>query len=92
MRWNFRKIKLKFINGEWWQEKEPNPQNNINIIFLILIRLFQKQISQTLKIDYKYKNQNWTLIQKSNEKKAKKQELVARPHILPFVFICRKKG
>ena len=47
MLWNFQKIKLKFINGQWWQQKEPNPQNNINMIFLILIRLFQKQTNKS---------------------------------------------
>ena len=25
------KLPLKFINGEWWQEKEVNLQNNITI-------------------------------------------------------------
>ena len=25
------KLPLKFINGEWWQEKEGNLQNNITI-------------------------------------------------------------
>ena len=52
MLWNFQNFAPKFINGEWWQQKEANLQNNINISFIILIRLFQKQIeTRILKID-----------------------------------------
>ena len=43
MLWNFQIFILKFINGEWWQQKQTNLQNNINQTFLILIELFQKQ-------------------------------------------------
>ena len=48
---------------------EANLQNNINKKFLILISLFQKQTkNRILKFDYQYKNENWTLMQKTNEK------------------------
>ena len=46
MLWNFQNFTLKFIKGEWWQQKEANLQNNINITFLILIKLFQKQMNK----------------------------------------------
>ena len=52
MLWNFQNFTLKFINGEWWQQKEANLQNNINITFLILIKLFQKQTN-------KLNSENW---------------------------------
>ena len=57
MIWNFKNFVLKFINGEWWQQKEANPQNNINETFLILIKSRwlssskNQQINWTLKID-----------------------------------------
>ena len=52
MYWNFQNftLLLQFINGEWWQQKQTNLQNNINRMFLILIGLFQKQTNK-LKID-----------------------------------------
>ena len=40
---NFQNFTLKFMNGEWWQERKQIYKNNINITFLILIRLFEKQ-------------------------------------------------
>ena len=40
---NFQNFRLKFMNGEWWQERKQIYKNNINITFLILIRLFEKQ-------------------------------------------------
>ena len=43
MLWSFQNFKLKFINAEWWQQKQTNLQNNINRTFLILTGLFQKQ-------------------------------------------------
>ena len=43
MLWNFHIFTLKFINGEWWQQKQTNQQNNINQTFVILTGLFQKQ-------------------------------------------------
>ena len=57
MIWNFKNFVLKFINGEWWQQKEANLQNNINETFLILIKSRwlssskNQQINWTLKID-----------------------------------------
>ena len=49
---NFQSFTVKRINGEWWQQKEANLQNNMNITFLILIRLFEKQTKcRILKID-----------------------------------------
>ena len=87
MLYNFQNFTLKFINDGRWQQKEANQQNNINITFLVLIQLFQKQTNKlNSKIQKKCKNQNWTLMQKSNEKTPKKLELVARPNILPVVF------
>ena len=54
-------------NGD--NKDEANLQNNINKKFLILISLFQKQTkNRILKFDYQYKNENWTLMQKTNEK------------------------
>ena len=69
MLWNFHDFTLKFVNGEWWQHKQTNLQSNINRTFVILSGLFQKQTNKlnSLKIDYKCKNHNWTLTQKSNE-------------------------
>ena len=52
MLWNFQNFTLKFINDEWWQQKEANLQNNINIIFVILIKLSQKQTN-------KLNSENW---------------------------------
>ena len=52
MLWNFQNFTLKFIDGEWWQQKEVNLQNNINKTFLILIKLFQKQTN-------KLNSENW---------------------------------
>ena len=34
MLWNFQNFTIKFINGEWWQQKQTNPQNIINEYFL----------------------------------------------------------
>ena len=52
-----------------------------------------KEANQTLKTDYKYQNENWTLIQSYNDKEnEKKQELVDRPHLLPLVFYLGNKG
>ena len=42
MLWNFQNFTLKFINGEWLQQKQTNIQNNITRTFPILIGLFQK--------------------------------------------------
>ena len=72
MLWNFQNLTLKFINGEWWQQKETNLQSNRSITFLFLIKQFQKQTNWTMKIDKKCKNQNWTQMQKPTEKKMKK--------------------
>ena len=47
MLWSFQNFTLKFMNGEWWQQKEANLKNNINITFPILIRLFQKQTNKS---------------------------------------------
>ena len=43
---NFQNFTLKFINGEWWQQKQINLQNNINRTFLIMIGLSQKQTNK----------------------------------------------
>ena len=58
MLWNFHNFTLKFINRQWWQQKEANLQNNINITFLILIRLFQKTNKKT-------NSENWVEVWKS---------------------------
>ena len=46
MLWNFQNFTLKFINGERWQQKKTNLQNNIKRTSLILIGLFQKQTNK----------------------------------------------
>ena len=57
MLWNFQNFALNFVNGEWCQQKEAIPQNNINITFLILIMLFQK-------ITNKSSSENWLEVEK----------------------------
>ena len=52
MLWNFQNFTLKFFNGEYWQQKKANLENNINITFIILIKLFQKQTN-------KLNSENW---------------------------------
>ena len=43
---------LKFINVEWWQQKEANLQNNTKTAFLSWLAYSKnKQINRTLKID-----------------------------------------
>ena len=69
MLWNFQNFTIKFINGEWWQQKQTNLQNNINEHFLSWLGYSKnKQINWSLKIDLKRKNQTWTLIKNYNEK------------------------
>ena len=79
MLWKF--FTLKFINGEWWQQKKTNLQNNINITFLILIRLFQKQTNRTLKIYLK-----------SNEKESEKTGAGCYTSLftISFLFVGKK--
>ena len=43
---NFQGFTLRFINDEWWQQKQTNLQNNIDRTFIILIGLFQKQTNK----------------------------------------------
>ena len=57
MLWNFQNFTLKFINGKSWQQKEGNLQNKINIAFLILFKLFQKQTN-------KLNSENWLEVRK----------------------------
>ena len=70
MLWNFQNFTLKSINGESWQQKEANLQNKHFLSWLGSSK--NKQTNWILKIDKKYKNQNWSLIQKSNEKENEK--------------------
>ena len=72
MLWIFQNFTAKFNDGEWWQQKQTNLQNNIYRAFPILIELLQKQTNWTLKIDGKCKNQIWTLNLKCNEKENEK--------------------
>ena len=57
MLWNFQNFTLKFINGKSWKQKEGNLQNKINIAFLILFKLFQKQTN-------KLNSENWLEVRK----------------------------
>ena len=34
MGWNVQNFTIKFINDEWWQQRQTNLQNNINEYFL----------------------------------------------------------
>ena len=52
MFWNFQNFTLKFMNGEWWKQKQTNLQNDINRTFLILIGLLKEQTN-------KLNSENW---------------------------------
>ena len=84
-------LNLSKFNGECWQQKKSSLQNNVNITFLIFIRLFQKKEKAEFwkLIKLKYKNQNWTLIQKSNEKENEKTgtNYYTSPFAISFLFI-----
>ena len=58
MPWKSENFILKFVNGEWWQQKWTYWQSNINRTSLILIGLFQKQTN-------KPNSENWLEMQKS---------------------------
>ena len=69
MLWNFQNFTLEFVNGEWWQQNETNLQNKH---FLSWFGTSKKKKFEFCKLIRSIKNQNWTLIQKSNEKENEK--------------------
>ena len=93
MLWNFRNFTLKFINCEWWQRKQTNLQNNRNGTFLIFTGLFQRQTNWTLEnwLEQAWKPKLKIKCRSLMKKTPKKQELVARPHLLPLVFYLQEK-
>ena len=75
MIWSFQNSTPKFINDEWWQQKQTNLQNDINRTFHILIGPFQKQANELNPenwLEVQKPKLNKTIIQNSNEKEKEK--------------------